>query len=54
MKPGQITPSVNFGVSSAERLRSDNIALAHQAICFSELPYKLMSFMSDLTFYVPH
>jgi len=51
---GEKTPSINFSVSSAAPLGSDNIALAHHAIRFSKLPCKLMSFMSDLTFYVPH
>jgi hypothetical protein len=54
MKLGEITPSINFSVRSAEPLGSDNTALAHHAICFSELPCKLMSFMSDLMFYIPH
>jgi len=35
MKLGEITPSINFSVSSAEPLGSDNTALAHHAICFS-------------------
>jgi len=54
MKLGEITPSVNFSVSRAEPLGSDNVALAHHAVCFSELPRKLMSFMSDLIFHIPH
>jgi len=54
MKLGEITPSVNLSVRRAEPLGSDNVALAHHEVCFSELPCTLMSFMSDLMFHVPH
>jgi hypothetical protein len=50
----ELTPSVNFSVRSAEPLGSDIIALVHHAICFSELPCKLMSFMNNHRFHVPH